>query len=68
MEPATARVTSKREVKSDLDQMTPEEKLLRAIFGEPSEPERRGKRKKTVSVSDFEEIFRAPAWQRIEMI
>jgi putative toxin-antitoxin system antitoxin component (TIGR02293 family) len=68
MEPATARETSKREVKSDFDQMTPEEKLLRAIFGETSGPERRGKRKKTVSVSDFEEIFRAPAWQRIEMI
>jgi putative toxin-antitoxin system antitoxin component (TIGR02293 family) len=68
MDPATAGDTSKREVKSDFDRMTPEEELLRAVFGERSESERRGKRKKTLSVSDFEEIFRAPPWQRIEMI
>jgi putative toxin-antitoxin system antitoxin component (TIGR02293 family) len=68
MDPATARDTSTRKVKSDFDQMNPEEKLLRAIFGEKSESGRAGKRKGTVSVSDFEEIFRAPPWQRIEMI
>lgn len=68
MNPATATDTSKREVKSDFDQMNPEEKLLQAVFGEKSESGRRGKRKRTVSVSDFEEIFRAPPWQRIEMI
>jgi putative toxin-antitoxin system antitoxin component (TIGR02293 family) len=71
MEPAKDRTPSKDvAITATLDEMTPEQKLLRAIFGDVSESPRRGKRKDVVpvSVSDFEVIFHAPAWQRIGLI
>lgn len=71
MEPAAARAASKRTTTTvAADELTPEEKLVRAIFGQAPETKRRGKQKDAapMSLSDFEEVFRAPAWQRIGLI
>lgn len=71
MEAVTARAAAKRGTRTAATgEKTPEGKLVPAIFGQAPESKRRGKQKDSapVSVSDFEEVFHAPAPQRIRLI
>jgi putative toxin-antitoxin system antitoxin component (TIGR02293 family) len=71
MDHAAARTAPKRETRTATSgELTPEEKLVRAIFKPAPETKRRGKQKDAapISVSDFESVFHAPAWQRIGLI